>query len=59
VPAVNQVELHPEFPQQEVREFHAEHGILTESWGPLGQSKGLLENSHILDVARRKRIELA
>ena len=52
--AVNQVELHPEFPQQEVREFHAEHGILTESWGPLGQGKGLLENPHILDVARRK-----
>ena len=54
VPAVNQVELHPEFPQEELREFHAEHGILTESWGPLGQGKGLLENPHILDVARRK-----
>ncbi|HEX7209613.1 MAG TPA: aldo/keto reductase [Propionibacteriaceae bacterium] len=54
VPAVNQVELHPEFPQEELREFHAEHGILTESWGPLGQGKGLLENPHIVDVARRK-----
>jgi diketogulonate reductase-like aldo/keto reductase len=54
VPAVNQVELHPEFPQEELRGFHAEHGILTESWGPLGQGKGLLENPHILDVARRK-----
>jgi 2,5-diketo-D-gluconate reductase A len=53
-PAVNQVELHPEFPQEELREFHAEHGILTESWGPLGQGKGLLENPHIVDVARRK-----
>ena len=54
VPAVNQVELHPEFPQEELREFHAEHRILTESWGPLGQGKGLLENPHILDVARGK-----
>jgi 2,5-diketo-D-gluconate reductase A len=53
-PAVNQVELHPEFPQEELREFHAAHGILTESWGPLGQGKGLLDNPHILDVARRK-----
>ena len=53
-PAVNQVELHPEFPQEELREFHAAHGILTESWGPLGQGKGLLENPHILNVARRK-----
>ena len=53
-PAVNQVELHPEFPQEELREFHAAHGIRTESWGPLGQGKGLLENPDILDVARRK-----
>lgn len=53
-PCVNQIELHPEFPQEELREFHAEHGILTESWGPLGQGKGLLQNPHILDVARRR-----
>ena len=53
-PAVNQIELHPEFPQEELREFHQEHGILTESWGPLGQGKGLLENPHIVEVARRK-----
>jgi 2,5-diketo-D-gluconate reductase A len=53
-PVVNQIELHPEFPQEELREFHQEHGILTESWGPLGQGKGLLENPHIVEVARRK-----
>ncbi|WP_210508262.1 aldo/keto reductase [Naasia sp. SYSU D00057] len=39
VPAVNQVELHPVFSQPELRRFHAEHGILTEAWGPLGQGK--------------------
>jgi len=39
VPAVNQVELHPVFSQPELRRFHEEHGILTEAWGPLGQSK--------------------
>jgi diketogulonate reductase-like aldo/keto reductase len=54
VPAVNQVELHPQFPQAELRAFHAEHGILTESWGPIGQGKGLLENEHVAKVARRK-----
>jgi diketogulonate reductase-like aldo/keto reductase len=52
-PCVNQIELHPEFSQEELREFHAEHGILTESWGPLGQGKGLLENRHIVEVAQR------
>ena len=53
VPAVNQVELHPQFPQAELRAFHAEHGILTESWGPIGQGKGLLEDEHIQAVATK------
>ena len=39
MPAVNQVELHPIFQQRELREFQAQHGILTEAWGPLGQGK--------------------
>jgi 2,5-diketo-D-gluconate reductase A len=53
-PAVNQIELHPQFPQDDLREFHQEHRILTESWGPLGQGKGLLEDANIVEVARRK-----
>ena len=53
-PAVNQIELHPQFPQEELRAFHDEHGILTESWGPLGQGKGLLEDPSIVEVAQRK-----
>ncbi len=51
VPAVNQIELHPEFPQEELRAYHAEHGILTEAWGPLGQGKGLLEKAQIAELA--------
>lgn len=39
VPAVNQVELHPAFQQRDLRAFQHERGILTESWGPLGQGK--------------------
>lgn len=39
VPAVNQVELHPYFQQGELRGHHEQAGILTESWGPLGQGK--------------------
>jgi aryl-alcohol dehydrogenase-like predicted oxidoreductase len=34
VPAVNQIELHPYFPQDAMRSVHAELGILTESWSP-------------------------
>jgi diketogulonate reductase-like aldo/keto reductase len=36
-PAVNQVELHPWFPQEEMRRVHDELGIRTESWSPLGK----------------------
>ena len=38
VPVINQIELHPFFPQQELRDYDAAHGILTESWGPLGHA---------------------
>lgn len=39
VPAVNQIELHPHFQQRALRAFHAKHGIVTESWSPLGQGR--------------------
>jgi len=54
VPAVNQIELHPEFPQPDLRAYHADHGIITESWGPLGQGKGLLESPQIVELAESK-----
>lgn len=36
VPSVNQIELHPRFQQKELAAYHLEHGIITESWSPLG-----------------------
>jgi 2,5-diketo-D-gluconate reductase A len=36
VPAVNQIQISPFIPREEQRVFGAEHGILTESWSPLG-----------------------
>jgi diketogulonate reductase-like aldo/keto reductase len=36
IPAVNQIELHPYFQQREVQALHAEHGILTQAWSPIG-----------------------
>lgn len=41
VPAVNQVELHPWFGNEEVRAFDAEHRIVTEAWSPLGRGRVL------------------
>ncbi len=37
VPAVNQIEVHPYFTNEEVRAYGAEHGILTEAWSPIAQ----------------------
>lgn len=37
LPAVNQIELHPYFPQERLVTFHAEHEIVTEAWSPLGK----------------------
>ena len=52
VPAIHQIELHPYFQQRELRGIHEEKGILTESWGPLGQGKSdLLENETITQIA--------
>lgn len=39
VPVLNQIELHPQLQQVELRAFHARHGIVTQSWTPLGQGK--------------------
>lgn len=36
-PAVNQIELHPYFPQAEMRKVNADLGIRTEAWSPLGK----------------------
>jgi len=52
VPAVNQIELHPELPQIALREFHARHGILTEAWSPIGQGHGLLDSPEIVALAK-------
>ena len=53
LPEVNQIEMHPYFPQEELLRFDAEHGILTEAWSPLGRGNDLLENEVIVDIARK------
>ncbi|MEV6397989.1 aldo/keto reductase [Streptomyces sp. NPDC051907] len=53
VPAVNQIELHPQLQQSASRAFHAEHGIATEAWSPLGQGRGLLEVPTVVAVAQK------
>ena len=63
VPAVNQVEVHPYFTQAELREVHAELGITTQAWSPLGgvlvyvpgadESHGPLSDPVVTDLASK------
>ena len=50
-PVVNQIEVHPEFSQAALRAWHDEHGIVTESYSPLGPDTDVLQNPHIAEVA--------
>jgi 2,5-diketo-D-gluconate reductase A len=51
LPSVNQIELHPFFPQDELRAFHTAKGVLTESWSPLGRGTSMLDDPVVVSVA--------
>lgn len=48
VPAVNQIQLTPAVTRSAEREFHAKHGIVTESYSPLGGSGARLLDAPLL-----------
>ncbi|GLQ08700.1 oxidoreductase [Devosia yakushimensis] len=51
-PAVNQIEVHPEFQQRDVRALHRQHNIAIESYSPLG-SGAALDNETIGAIASK------
>jgi 2,5-diketo-D-gluconate reductase A len=51
VPSVNQIELHPYFPQAPLRAFHEKHNIVTEGWSPLGRGTDLLDEPTVMAIA--------
>ncbi|WP_414502415.1 aldo/keto reductase [Zymobacter sp. IVIA_5232.4 C2] len=52
-PSINQIELHPYFPQAEQRAWDTAHGIVTESWSPLGRASAVLQNPTLKVIADR------
>ncbi|GIO89244.1 MULTISPECIES: aldo/keto reductase [Paenibacillus] len=50
-PSLNQVELHPFFDQAYQRKKDAEHGIVTESWSPLGRGNDIVQDEQIVRIA--------
>jgi 2,5-diketo-D-gluconate reductase A len=50
-PAVNQIQVNPVVSHPGVRAYNAEHGIVTESWGPLGSGNELLGDERLAAIA--------
>jgi 2,5-diketo-D-gluconate reductase A len=53
VPAVNQIELHPQMPQVEQRAYDVRRGIVTEAWSPLANAGELLEAPVLAEIGQR------
>jgi diketogulonate reductase-like aldo/keto reductase len=52
-PAVNQIELHPYFPQPEMQGVHDDLGVVTESWSPLGKRQAPFTEPPVAKAAER------
>lgn len=52
-PVINQVELHPYFPQRELREANAARRVLTEAWAPLARGGDLFQEQAVSAIAER------
>lgn len=52
-PMVDQLEIHPGYPQLETVRFCQEHGILAEAWSPLGAG-GILKHAGLAHIAAEK-----
>ncbi|NNG38695.1 aldo/keto reductase [Flexivirga sp. ID2601S] len=51
IPAVNQIELHPYFPQTEMRKVNEDLGIRTEAWSPMGKRQAPFDERPVADAA--------
>jgi 2,5-diketo-D-gluconate reductase A len=52
-PDVNQIELNPTLTRERTRGYDAGHGIVTQSWSPIGQGGELLDQPAITEIAER------
>ncbi|MDO4821635.1 MAG: aldo/keto reductase [Rothia sp. (in: high G+C Gram-positive bacteria)] len=59
VPAIHQIELHPYFAQEALREVHQELGIVTQAWSPLGNGSDLLTNPVLVEIAKKHNASVA
>ncbi|WP_139652932.1 aldo/keto reductase [Raoultibacter phocaeensis] len=57
-PMVNQIEMHPGFPETETRDFCDLSGILVEAWSPLGSGR-VLDDDRLLEIAANYGVTVA
>ncbi|WP_328477386.1 aldo/keto reductase [Actinoplanes sp. NBC_00393] len=50
IPAVNQIEVHPQLQQRDAQEVNTELGVITEAWSPLAQA-GVLDDPAVTSIA--------
>lgn len=55
-PVVNQIELHPFFPQEEAIAYHRERGIITEAWSPVGRAGEMIDHPVVRGIAEAHSI---
>ena len=60
VPAVNQIEVHPYFQQKALQQMHAQHGIASQAWSPIGgitsyrgMDRRSFDDPTLLEIARQ------
>lgn len=53
IPSVNQIELHPYFPQDRQRADNRERGIVTQAWSPLGRAGTMMQDTTLAAIAHR------
>ncbi|MYW04599.1 aldo/keto reductase [Streptomyces sp. SID3343] len=51
MPVVNQIELHPFFPQARMRAADRDRRVVTQSWSPLGRAKDVFDQPEIATAA--------
>lgn len=56
LPVVNQIELHPFFPQREALDYHRERGIITEAWSPVGRAGEPMHAAVVAEIAAARGI---
>lgn len=59
LPAINQIELHPYFPQVEAVEYHRSRGIITQAWSPIGRGNDVLDEPVVTELATKYGVDAA